>query len=119
MPGSRLSLQDRVEIQVGIAKNLSDAAIGSIVSKDRTTVLREIRAGGGRVRYCADKAQARSTRDARRPRPLRLAADPGLRREVEEGLEKRWSPASIAMATGGGSARRRSTRACTPVPADR
>ena len=101
MPGSRLILQDRVEIQVGIAKGLCDAAIGRVVSKDRTTVLREIRAGGGRGRYCADTAQARSARDARRPRQLRLAADAGLRGEVEVGLEKRWSPATISMATHG------------------
>ena len=101
MPGSRLCLQDRVEIQVGVAKNLSDGAIGLVVSKDRTTVLREIRAGGGRDRYCADTAHARSKRDARRPKQLRLATEPALRAEVEEGLAKRWSPASISMGTGG------------------
>jgi transposase, IS30 family len=101
MPGSRLCLQDRVEIQVGIAKGLSDGEIGLVVVKDRTTVLREIRRGGGRGGYCADTAQARSQRDARRPKQLRLAADAGLRAEVEEGLEKRWSPDTISMATGG------------------
>ena len=101
MPGSRLTLQDRVEIQVGIARELSDGLIGSVVSKNRTTVLREIRAGGGRDRYCADTAHARSQRVARRPKQLRLATDPALRGEVEEGLAKRWSPASISMATSG------------------
>ena len=80
MPGSRLRLQDRVEIQVGIAKNMSDGAIGSVVSKNRTTVLRDIRAGGGRPGYCAETAHARrhGTRDARsscvsRPRSFCVA----------------------------------------------
>ena len=102
MPGSRLSLQDRVEIQVGVAKDLSDGAIGAVVSKDRTTVLREIRGGGGRGRYCADRAHARSQCAARRPKRLLLAVDVGLCAEVEEGLAKRWSPAAISM---GASAR--------------
>ena len=100
MPGSRFVLQDRVEIQVGIAKNMSDGAIGSVVSKNRTTVLREIRAGGGRPGYCAETAHARAARNARRPKQLRLATEVVLRGEVEEGLAKRWSPASISMATG-------------------
>ena len=72
MPGSRLSLQDRVEMQVGIARGLSDGLIGSVVSKDHTTVFREIRVGGGPDRYCAYSAHARSRRAARRPKPLRL-----------------------------------------------
>lgn len=101
MPGSRLCLLDRVEIQVGIAKKLSDEAIGLIVSKDRTTVRREIRAGGGRSLYCADTAQTRAERDARRPKQLLLATDPGLLAEVEQGLTKKWSPASISMGTDG------------------
>ena len=101
MPGSRLLLQDRVEIQVGIAKNMSDGAIGSVVSKNRTTVLREIRAGGGRSGYCAETAHARAARNARRPKELRLVTEVVLRAEVEEGLAKRWSPAAISMGTGG------------------
>jgi IS30 family transposase len=101
MPGSRLCLQDRVEIQVGIAKKLSDGMIAAVVAKDRTTVMREIRAGGGRQDYCAEKANVRARRDARRPKQLRLASDAGLRGEVEEGLAKRWSPATISMAVAG------------------
>lgn len=98
MPGVRLSLQDRVEIQVGIGSGLSDGAIGLVVAKDRTTVL-EIRLGGGRKKYCADAAHARASLMACRPKPRRLD-DPVLRGEVEAGLEKRWSPDTIAMATG-------------------
>ena len=101
MPGSRLCLQDRVEIQVGIAQCMSDGAIGAVVSKDRTTILREVRAGGGRKQYCAETAQARAAACARRPKTLVLVADPKLRTEVEECLAKRWSPGTIAMATGG------------------
>ena len=101
MTGFQLCLQARVEVQVGIAKNWSDGASGVVVSKDRTTVLREIRAGGGRPLYCAETAHARAGRDARRPKSLRLATESVLRGEVEEGLAKRWSPAAISMATGG------------------
>ena len=101
MPGSRLCLQDRVEIQVGIAKGLSDTMIGEVVSKHRTTVMREVRAGGGRKRYCAEVAHVRSGCEARRPKGLRLSIDAGLRGLIEDGLSKRWSPAAISMGTGG------------------
>ena len=96
-----MCLQDRVEIQVGIAKNMSDRAIAAVVSKNRTTVLREVRAGGGRLDYCAETADARAIACARRPKELRLVTEDGLRVEVEEGLAKRWSPAAISMGTGG------------------
>jgi transposase, IS30 family len=101
MPGSRLCLLDRVEIQCSIAKNMSDREIGVVIGKDRTTVLREIRAGGGRYLYRAETAQTRAVRCARRPKSLLLDADLGLRGEVEVGLEKRWSPAAIAMGSRG------------------
>ena len=71
-----------LEIQVGIAKGLSDSAIGVVVSAHRTTVLREVRAGGGRARYCSEAAQARSGCCARRPKELRLSSDAVLRVEV-------------------------------------
>ena len=101
MAGSRLGLQDRVEIQVGIAKNMSDGAIAAVVSKNRTTVLREVGSGGGRGKYCADTAHARAVAHACRPKQLHLATEDGLRSDVEEGLAKRWSPAAISMGTGG------------------
>ena len=98
MPGSRLSLLDRVEIQCGIARRLSDQMIGGVIGKNRTTVLREVRACGGRDGYRADTAQARSCRNAKRPKTRKLAADPVLNSAVQAGLVKRWSPAAISMA---------------------
>jgi IS30 family transposase len=101
MPGSRLTLHDRVEIQCGIARGDSDGAIAVVLSKHRTTVLREIERAGGRDRYRAETAHARAMRCARRPKVTRLAGDGSLRAEIEAGLMKRWSPAAIAMGSGG------------------
>ena len=101
MPGSRLTLHDRVEIQCGIARGESDRVIAEAVSKDRTTVWREIERCGGRDRYRADTAHDRATRCAQRPKTPVLRADAQLRGEVEAGLTKRWSPAAIAMSLPG------------------
>ena len=114
MPGSRLSLQDRVEMQVGIARGLSDGLIGSVVSKDRTTVFREIRVGGGPDRYCAYSAHARSRRAARRPKPLRLPSSlfcvVKSRKDSRNGGHRRRSRWLLE----GGCVRRRSNGRCTP-----
>jgi IS30 family transposase len=59
-------------------------------------VCREIRAGGGRERYRALQAERRAQRCARRPKPTKLASSARLLREVEAGLERRWSPQQIS-----------------------
>ena len=101
MPGSRLTLQDRVEIQCGIARGECDGVIAGVIAKARTTVLREVRLSGGRAKYQAEAADARARCCAQRAKTPLLVADPGLAADVEAGLAKRWSPAAIAMGSGG------------------
>lgn len=100
MAGCRLTLRDRFEIQCGISRNESDSVIGERVGKHRTTISREICRHGGRDSYGADQAQEVAVSDSKRPKPERLD-DPGLVLIVEAGLTKKWSPAAIAMGTGG------------------
>src|SRR5438067_88350 len=48
---ARLSLDDRVEIRLGLEHGDSYQAIGSKLRRHRTTIWREVRANGGRGAY--------------------------------------------------------------------
>jgi transposase, IS30 family len=49
-----------------------------------------------RLRYRAVHAQAKAEARARRPKPCKLAQNPGLCTEVKAGLDARWSPEQIS-----------------------
>ena len=51
---------------------------------------------GGRARYRPGAADERARRQARRPKPTKLAGCPALTAEVVAGLEQWWSPEEIA-----------------------
>jgi transposase, IS30 family len=99
-PGSerdrRLRLEERIDIQLGIALGLSFTTIAAGLGRVASTVSREVGANGGPKRYRAVAAQRRATVRARRPRPTKLATDPGLAELVTAGLEALWSPRQIA-----------------------
>lgn len=97
MPGPALSLDERVTIEVGIAKQQSAEAIADELDRDPTTVRREIDRNGGRVAYSATKAQQRADKMRRRPKPSRLEVDPDLAGYVRERLELRDSPMTISI----------------------
>jgi IS30 family transposase len=94
-PG-RLSLEDRVEIRIGVELGKSFAQIGQEIGRDRSTVWREVRANGGAERYAPLRAHRRACQLARRPKPTRLAAHPALCARVVEDLERLWSPRQIS-----------------------
>ena len=92
-----LSLPDRERIQDLLQTGASMRAIAAILGRPASTVSREIarnKAANGIYRpYAAHRAAA-----ARRPRPKasKLTVSARLRKEVQAGLKKRWSPEQIS-----------------------
>ena len=93
---ARLSLGEREEISRGVASGESARQIGDRLGRSGSTISREIRVNGGRVRYRACDGETSARLRARRPRAAKLAGCPRLRRVVEAKLAKRWSPQQIA-----------------------
>ena len=94
--GRRLSLTEREEIHLGLARGESFSAIARRLGRSVSTVSREVNANGGRAAYRASKAYRRSFDRARRPKTPKLAGHPPLRAVVEEWLGEWWSPEQIA-----------------------
>lgn len=91
-----LSLAEREEIALGVARGESACAIARRLGRSVSTVTRELGRNGGRGRYRAVAADARALERARRPKLAKLASDPLLREAVERQLELRWSPQQIS-----------------------
>jgi IS30 family transposase len=92
----RLSFAEREQISRGLAAGRSARAIARALGRAPSTVTREVAANGGRRRYRALRAHRRARGCAARPRQTKLCRHPRLRREVEAGLERRWSPQQIS-----------------------
>ena len=92
----RLSFEEREEIVGGVCQGLSDSEIARGLGRHRATVGREIRRCGGRARYRPLRAEGVSQQMAARPKSGKLSSCPRLRQEVEQGLERRWSPQQIS-----------------------
>jgi transposase, IS30 family len=95
--GSRhLSIDERVEIKLGLEANLSLRSIGRRLRRDPATVCREVNANGGRRAYAPVTAHRRAHERARRPKVTKLASNPELCARVVADLERLWSPQQIA-----------------------
>jgi IS30 family transposase len=94
--GRRLSLEERVEIRVGLGAGESLRAIGARLGRAPSTICREVAGGGGRGRYRPVRAQAAAMVAGRRPKVSKLAANPVLCARVTAGLETWLSPQQIA-----------------------
>jgi IS30 family transposase len=96
--GRYLSLADREEIAVGLARGESYRVIGARLDPPRpaSTISREVSRNGPRERYRAVVAQALAEQRARRPKAARLAVNVELRQWVQGKLELRWSPEQIS-----------------------
>lgn len=92
----RLSRPEREEISRGLLAGDSGRVIANRLRRSPSTISRDIAAGGGRVQYRAWRADEKAQRRARRPKVSKLVTSPRLRREVERGLKRRWSPQQIA-----------------------
>ena len=92
----RLSLAEREEIAIGLAREESAAAIAGRLGRAVSTVTREVNLNGGRCGYRAHVADTGALERARRPKSAKLQRSPRLRVEVERRLGERWSPEQIA-----------------------
>jgi IS30 family transposase len=92
----RLSLEERVEIRLGLERGESFTAIATRVGRAPSTVSREVNANGGRDAYQPFRAHERAGELACRPKATKLAANPRLCARVVEDLEAWWSPQQIA-----------------------
>jgi IS30 family transposase len=95
--GFRLRFEERIEIAIRVARGESDAQIARVLGRHRSTIGREIARCQSRGRYRPMAAQRQADRLARRPKPTRLAQNPGLLAAVERGLVAGWSPQQIAV----------------------
>ena len=96
VPEGRLSLDDRVEIRLGLERGESDADIAARIGRHRSTVWREVSDNGGPGHYAPMTAHRRACSLRGRSKPTKLVANPGLCAAVIEGLEKLWSPEQIS-----------------------
>jgi IS30 family transposase len=94
--GKRLSLDDRVEIRIGLGAGESLRAIAVGLGRAPSTVCREVSANGGRREYRPVRAHRQAMMAARRPKLTKLAANDRLRERVIADLELLWSPEQIA-----------------------
>lgn len=94
--GNKLSLEERVEIRVGLTVGESMRSVAARLSRAPSTVSREVAANGGPDHYRPVAAHEAATVAARRPKPTKLAANPALCRRVIADLEQLWSPQQIA-----------------------
>jgi IS30 family transposase len=92
----RLSLDERVEIRVGLETGWSFRLIAAGLGRSTSTISREVNANGGRAGYAPMSAHRRAAALARRPKPARLDANAALRARVVADLERLWSPGQIA-----------------------
>jgi IS30 family transposase len=91
----RLSLDERIEIQLGVAQGKTLRAIAAGLGRAPSTVSREVANHGGRHRYQAVGAHRAAEMAARRPKPAKLACAE-LAAHVEGRLLQLWSPEEIA-----------------------
>ncbi|MDI5980400.1 IS30 family transposase, partial [Amycolatopsis magusensis] len=103
-----LSLAEREEIAVGIARGESNTQIAARLGRDKSTIGREIDRTVGRMlgtehagphareQYRATLAHELARERGKRPKPAKLAADARLREQVQAGLQAKWSPAQIS-----------------------
>jgi len=91
----RLSLDERIEIRVGLELGWSASAIARSLRRAPSTVCRELNANGGRDGYRPVAAHRRAAREAKRPKPTKLASNAVLCERVIADLTQLWSPFQI------------------------
>ena len=93
---SRLSIDDRAEIRIGLDAGCTYQQIGDRIGRNRSTVCREVNNNGGRDAYRPSNAHRRAFECTRRPKPTKLSCNEVLRERVECYLQLWWSPEQIS-----------------------
>ncbi len=98
MEGTRfLTLQDRIAIQIGVARAWSFARIGAEIGRHRSVICREIaRNISPDGVYYATRAHHHAHLVRRRPKTPILARNRALAGFVEDALDEGWSPKLIS-----------------------
>ncbi len=92
-----LTSEDRAVIEAGVKQELSYAAIGSLIGRDKGVVWREVaRNKGVGGAYWAPVAHRAAHQRRRRPKSFRLVDNTGLCRIITEWMDQGWSPKLIA-----------------------
>ncbi|MEV4901931.1 IS30 family transposase [Citricoccus sp. NPDC055426] len=99
-PDYRLSLEDRIEISIGIRTGQSNAQIAARLGRDRSTIGREItkgqsKPGGARSSYRVSQGQRVAWNNRRRPKAFKITDNQALFDYVQQGLKDRLSPEQI------------------------
>lgn len=97
MPAHPLSVVEREQIRVGIARGDTDSVIAVSVGRHRCTINAEINRNGGRSNYSAVEAQERAVRCRARPKQPKLVTDPVLAAHVARRLIAKDSPMTISI----------------------
>jgi IS30 family transposase len=95
--GRRLSLEERVEIRIGLDRGWSYRQMGQRLDRGASTICREVAANGGRAGYRPVAAHHRADRLARRPKATKLGSNPPLCARVVTDLEAWLSPEQISQ----------------------
>ncbi|TXT28386.1 MAG: Fis family transcriptional regulator [Rhodocyclaceae bacterium] len=91
-----LTLAEREEISVGLARGDSIRSIATLLGRAPSTISREITRNGGPDWYRANLADQTAWDRALRPKTCRLAENRTLARVVADKLQLLWSPEQIA-----------------------
>lgn len=91
-----LTLSDREDISRGLVAGCSIRALATQLRRAPSTVSREVNRNGGRECYRATQADQATWARALRPKPCKLAENPGLAHIVANKLHSLWSPEQIA-----------------------
>jgi IS30 family transposase len=92
-----LTLQERAVIAVGLRAGWSHRRIGAEIDRDASVVCRELKRNRGPDgSYLGAVAHRIAHERRRRPKPFKLASDPGLCRRIEQWMDDGWSPKLIA-----------------------
>jgi len=92
----RLSLEDRIEIRLGIDRGESYRRIGVRIGRAASSVCREVNRNGGPEAYKPGEAHQQAWERSRRPKATRLEENPELCRRVIVDLKALWSPEQVA-----------------------
>jgi len=91
-----LTLSEREDISRGLSAGFSYHQIAQSINRSVSTISREVTRNGGRELYRANQADQRALRQAKRPKPCRLALNVTLQQLVAEKLALDWSPEQIS-----------------------